>query len=156
MTATHRVLAVADWRADPGVVVDALLAEGRREPTVFGLLVPATLPGLTWVGDPKASGPCAERQLAALQRLAREGGLAVETATVGDPEPVAATVAALDLWDADRVDLFGPRAPRAARRVERRTGRHVKPIVVAPPVRRRARRSLRGLAALWRPQCEVS
>jgi hypothetical protein len=153
---THRVLAVADWGIDPGAVADALLTEADGEPTAFGLLVPATLPGLAWIGDPNASRPCAERQLAELQRLARERGLTVETALVGDPEPVSAAVASLDLWDADRVLVLDRRPERLVRRLRRKTGRRIAQIAVAPQVRPRRRRSLMGLAAGLRPQCEIS
>lgn len=121
---TQRVLAVADWRVDPGAVADTLAAE--RGPTAFGFLVPASLPGLAWIGNPNASRPCAERQLAELERLARERGLTVETAAVGDPERVAAIAAALDTWDADRIALFDRRPRRLARRLERKTGRPVR------------------------------
>ena len=152
----HRVLAVADWRADPRVVADTLLAETLGEPSVFGLLVPARLPGLTWIGDPNASRPCAERHLAELERLARARGLAVEIATVGDPERAAAITAALEDWEADRVLLFDSRPARIARRVAKRLRRPVDPVAIAPEVRRRPRGSLKGLAALWRPHCEIS
>ena len=125
-TRVHRVLAVADWSVDPGVVANALLAESKRQPTAFGLLVPARLPGLAWIGDPNASRPCAERQLVELEHLARERGLSVETASVGDPERVAATAASLDAWDADRIVLFDRRPLNVARRLQRKTGREVR------------------------------
>jgi hypothetical protein len=156
MSTTHRVLAVADWTVDPAVVADAMLAESRREPTVFGLLVPARLPGLTWVGDPKASCPCAARQLSEIERLARDRGVTVVSATVGDPERASAIEAALDTWAAERVLLFDPRPGRVARRVARRMRRPVKALVTTAAVRRRPRRSPSGLAAFWRPQCDIS
>ena len=155
-TEVQRVLAVADWRVDPTVVADALAAESRATPTAFGLLVPARLSGLTWIGDPKASCPCAERQLREIERLARERGVAIETAAVGDPERAAAITAALEDWDAERVLLLDPRPARVARRVARRMRLPVDALVTAVDVRRRGGRSLRGLAALWRPQCEIS
>ena len=157
MCATHleRTLAVADWDADPVAVTDELAAANARRPSVFGLLVPARLHGLAWIGDPKASCPCAERQLAELERLARERGLRIATATVGDPERVGAVTASLDLWDAERVVLLGRRASRVARRVARKTGRRVARVAIPSQVRPRRGGALSALAAFRRPHCEA-
>jgi hypothetical protein len=135
----NRVLAVADWSVDPGAVADALAAAGDGERTAFGFLVPARLPGLAWIGDPNASRPCAERQLAELERLARERGLTVEVATVGDPERLAAITTSLETWDADRISLFDRRPRRLARRLERKTGRPVRTRLL-PALRQRCNR----------------
>ncbi len=126
---TQRVLAVADWSVDPAAVADTLARE--RGATTFGFLVPARLPGLAWIGNPNASRPCAEHQLAELERLARERGLTVETAAVGDPDRVAAIAASLETWDADRIALFDRRSRRLARRLARKTGRPVRTLRLA-------------------------
>ena len=125
----HRVLAATDWRIDPRQVIDALLEQHHREPrSDFGLLVPALLPGLDWIGDPFASRPCAQRQLLALKTLGREAGLSITGGSVGDPEFAGAIDNALSAWPADAI-LLVTRRRRAllpplvlARRVSRHTG----------------------------------
>jgi hypothetical protein len=134
-----RVLAVADWSVDPEVVAQTLLAESEREPTVFGFLVPSRLPGLDWIGDPYASRSCAERLLRELERLMRLHGLAVDGASVGDPERVSVIRASAESWRADRILLFErsrrePRNPFSlARRVRRNAGYVVERIAVPHP-----------------------
>jgi hypothetical protein len=125
----RRVLAVADWSVDPGVVAAALAEHDRREAAVYGVLVPARLPGLDWVGDPNASRPCACEQLREIERLARERGAVVAEGRVGDPEPAPAVDDALAGWDADEIVVFEPRHRLAlgrrldlTRRLGRRTG----------------------------------
>src|SRR5262245_50490156 len=150
-----RVLAVVDWSVDPEVVERELRTESDRAPAVFGVLVPSRLPGLDWIGDPHASRPCAELQLDALTRLAEEDGLAVERASVGDPERVSSIRAFLEGWKADRIVLYD-RGGRVAehplsvrRRVARRTGRAVERVVVSPTratERRCRKRSARQVA----------
>lgn len=99
-----RVLLVVDWTADAHLVV----AEASRHPraTAFGVLVPAWLHGLDWVGDPRASIPCAHRQLMAVQDLATAAGLRIEAAQVGDPDPATAIYDAVQDWPAGEVLLF--------------------------------------------------
>lgn len=123
------VLAVADWSVEPDGVIEALLAHNRLQPSWFGLLVPARLAGLAWVGDPYASRPCATRQLATLEELSRAAGIAVGAAVVGDPEVVPAIKDVLLDWPAEEILIFDrdrrrpPALPLAlAHRVERATG----------------------------------
>ena len=139
----HKVLAVADWSVDPQVVADALAAHERRQAAVFGLLVPARLAPLDWIGDPKAACPCASEQLERLRGAVRLRGLDVETARVGDPERVPAVEEALASWSAEVLLLFerphriGLNHPfTAARRLARRTGLAVERVVVEPRDRR--------------------
>ena len=124
-----RVLAAADWRIDPRQVIDALVAHDQGEPrSDFGLLVPALLPGLDWIGDPFASRPCAERQLLALRELGGEAGISIGTGSVGDPEFGTAIDDALSGWPADAILIVTRRRPALfrplvlARRVSRHTG----------------------------------
>lgn len=133
----RRVLAVADWSIDPEVVAEALAAHDRREAAVFGLLVPARLAPLDWVGDPKAACPCASEQLERLRRRAQLQGAKVDAALVGDPEPVPAVDDALAAWPAEEIVVF-ERERRlsvshplsVARRLGRRTGLAVERVLV--------------------------
>ena len=125
----RRVLAAADWRIDPNLVMDALMDHDHGEPrSDFGLLVPALLPGIDWIGDPLASRPCAERQLLALENLARKAGISIRKSSVGDPEFGTAIDDALAAWPADAILIVTRRrsallSPLAlARRVGRNTG----------------------------------
>jgi hypothetical protein len=106
---TGRALVVADWGVDPQAVVDALGAHNALHGTHFALLVPAALHGVSWVGDPKASRPCAEQRLGELRSLSERSGIPVEMARVGDPETVPAVVETLEEWPAEEILLFGRR-----------------------------------------------
>jgi hypothetical protein len=108
-----RLLVVVDWTTDPEAVVAACVERQRLSGADLGLLVPAWLHGLDWVGDPAASIPCAHRQLATLAHLADSVGIAFHAAGVGDPDPVAAICDALDEWPADEL-LLCTRGRRAA------------------------------------------
>jgi hypothetical protein len=110
---TSRVLVVADWGTDAAAVVAAARRRRERHHAALGLVVPARLHGLDWVGDPSASIPCAQRQLASIGRLALAGGLRFDAAAVGDPDPLAAIWDALADWPADEL-LLCTRARRVA------------------------------------------
>jgi hypothetical protein len=121
-----RALVVADWSLDPAGVIAALQARYARRRSQFALLVPASLHGIAWAGDPNASRPCAERRLAELRLLSERSGVRVGMARVGDPETVPAVMDALEDWPAEQILLFGrrrrspvPRALTLARRIER-------------------------------------
>jgi hypothetical protein len=88
--AADQVLVVADWTLDPHAVIASLSACEAERPTVWSLLVPAWLHGLDWAGDPRASGPCAERILLTLRELDVAAGLEVRLAIVCDPHPITA------------------------------------------------------------------
>jgi hypothetical protein len=110
---TGRVLVVADWTANAQAVVAACATRRELRGGAFGLVVPALLRDLDWVGDPAASLPCAARQLSSIDQLAAKAGLWFDAASVGDPDPVAAICDALADWPADEV-LLCTRAPRVA------------------------------------------
>jgi len=123
-----RALVVADWSLDPAGVIAAVQARHARHGAQFALLVPASLHGIAWAGDPNASRPCAERRLAELRLLSERSGVSVGMARVGDPETVPAVMDALADWPAEQILLFGrrrrspfPRALTLARRIERST-----------------------------------
>ena len=102
-----RLLLVADWELDPHAVVAAARDAARRsDARSFGVLVPAWLHGLDWAGDPSASVPCAQRQLATIVDLAARAGLQVDWAGAGDPDPAAAVGDALADWPANAVGLL--------------------------------------------------
>ena len=103
---TEHVLAVIDWSVDPNAAVEAMRRRAGARHTVFNLLVPARLARLDWIGNPKASCPCATQQLEELLRLGAISGLDIDAAGVGDPERVPAVRTALDSWSADGVMLF--------------------------------------------------
>jgi hypothetical protein len=124
-----RVLVVADWRADAHAV--AMVAERRalEHDAVFSVVVPAWLHGLDWMGDPRASRPCAQAQVDALVRMWADRELPLVKAMVGDPDPVAAVDDALEQWPADEILVLArsanptPIHPLAiARRIEHATG----------------------------------
>src|SRR4051795_11744321 len=97
-----RLLLVTDWTVDPHAVIEeASRRTSERPGTSFGILVPAWLHGVDWAGDPRASVPCAQRQLAALTELAAAAGLRIGTAVVGDPDPATAIYDSLQNWHAD-------------------------------------------------------
>jgi hypothetical protein len=133
----NRVLAVVDWDADPQRSVQALHTAADVVPTVFGLVVPARLHRLDWVGDPIASVPCAERQLNAVAELAAGEGLDLARLGVGEPEALTAVRDALSRWPADEVLLararhLAPRPFNLARRVRRATRLPVRHVEALP------------------------
>jgi hypothetical protein len=96
-------LVVADWTIDPQAIAATCRAQGAG---ALRLVVAAWLHGLDWVGDPRASVPCAERQLERLERLCASAGLHVASADVGDPDPLSAICDAVDAGPADEILLF--------------------------------------------------
>jgi hypothetical protein len=157
-----RVLVIADWTTDPEAVVAACVERQKLSGADFGVLVPAWLHGLDWVGDPAASLPCAYRQLATLAHLADSAGLPFHAAGVGDPDPVAAICDALNEWPADEL-LLCTRGRRAvvshpldlAHRIRRTTGLPISLIRLGATAARRGNTwlSLRtGHCALDHPQ----
>ncbi len=140
------VLLVSDWAVDPHAVVAAAIRRDESRSSAFGLLVPAWLHGLDWAGDPRASAPCAQRQLDAIGALSAGAGLAVAATGVGDPDPATAILDALEEWPAGEV-LLCVRVHRLAagpldieHRVRRLTGLPVSQVRVPSAPRSSARR----------------
>jgi hypothetical protein len=151
-TRWHRVTVVAEWDLDPHAVLAATLAHDRDRSSLYGLLVPAALHGLDWAGEPNASKPCAEHQLAQLTRLFDQAGVAVQEGRVGDPVSAAAIGDAAYDWSPDEILLFSRKRRIAlshplslSRRIERATGVAVTRIGVSAGARRRLRSA---------PQCQ--
>jgi hypothetical protein len=141
-TTGSQPLAVVDWSLDPADVVDALHEHAGGRSVRFGLLVPARLHGLQWVGDPTASRPCAERRLREIARRLRASGLELGAERIGDPERVPAINEALGDWAADEILLVEDRAPRPGhwpfglvRRISRASGLPVRSIAVRAAAR---------------------
>jgi hypothetical protein len=150
----HRVLAVADWDLDPHAIVSAMLAHDDGRPSVYELLVPAGLHGLDWAGEPSASMPCAQRQLARLEQLLDDAGVRVEIGQVGDPVAGAAISDAFYDRPADEILLFARhRRLRIshplglASRIERATGVPVTRLRVPASHRRGLRTTPQCVAA---------
>ena len=145
---TRRCLVVADWAIDPAAVVATCRAQSDA---ALRIVVPAWLHGLDWAGDPRASVPCAQRQLDRLVQLCRAAGLRVESAEVGDPDPLSAIDDALAAATADEILLFArgrhvdAHYPLSvANRAERLTGLHVQRIAAPRGPRKRRRLVLAG------------
>jgi hypothetical protein len=99
-------LVVADWTVEPEAVVTWCRAHDDRRPSTLRIVVPAWLHGLDWVGDPWASIPCAQRQLERISGLCAVAGLRVESAVVGDPDPLSAIDDAVHAGRVDEILLF--------------------------------------------------
>ncbi|MDQ3933090.1 MAG: hypothetical protein M3340_00485 [Actinomycetota bacterium] len=157
-----RVLVVADWSVDAEAVIEACERRNREAPAAFALVVPAWLHGIDWAGDPRASVPCAHRQLANVTARAAAAGRTFDAADVGDPEPVAATCDALADWPADEILICarGSRVPHLfdlTHRVERVSGLPVQRVSLPVPsssngTRRSWLRQRNGHCALDQPQ----
>jgi hypothetical protein len=113
MDANHRMLIVADRSADPGKLIDMLREQVESTRIAATVLVPASLYGLDWMGDPRATIPAAERHAALLQTALLNLGVAHCDARVGDPDPRAAIDDALSTDPFDEV-LISVRSPRIA------------------------------------------
>jgi hypothetical protein len=106
--ATHRVLVVADRRVDPDPVVDALRAKAETQRIDVTVLVPATLRGLEWAGDPRATIPAAELHASLLHVALLNAGVETCQSRVGDPDPHAAVDDALRTGHFDEVLINVP------------------------------------------------
>jgi hypothetical protein len=141
---THRVLIVADRTVDPAPVVDALRERAETQRLEATVMVPASLHGLEWAGDPRATIPAADLHAALLHVALLNAGVESCEAMVGDPDPHAAIDDALRTQRFDEVLINVPssRLARAFRlgladRIapERRAG-----VTNLRPRRRRMRR----------------
>ena len=142
-------LVVADWAVDPEAVVATCAARDHK--TELHLVVPAWLHGLDWAGDPWASVPCARRQLERIVELCLTAGLQVESAEVGDPDPLDAIGDAVRARYVGEIMLFARGRHVAAghplsvaRRAERLTGLPVTGVATGSGSRPKRRRFLAG------------
>ena len=87
---THRMLVVSDRTADPTALIDAVRKQAQGQRIEATVVVPATLHGLEWAGDPHATAPAAARHAALLQVSLLNAGVAICHAYVGDPDARAA------------------------------------------------------------------
>lgn len=92
---SSRMLVLADWKADPRSVVAACARGSEAHPASVDLVVPGTLHGIDWVGDPYANVPCAHRALDELTELLQAASTEVLSAVIGDHDPVAAAIDAV-------------------------------------------------------------
>jgi hypothetical protein len=113
MYANHRMLIVADRTADPGKLMDVLREQSASQRIDATVLVPASLNGLEWMGDPRVTIPAAQQHAALLQVALLNAGVARCDARVGDPDPHAAIDDALRVERYDEV-LISVRSPRIA------------------------------------------
>jgi hypothetical protein len=103
MAVTKKVLVVANRTADSPELIAALRRRQLEAPARFTLLVPAVPHGLAWAADMSAGWSQAmQRAEAAVDRM-RLGGVALERAIVGDPDPFAAVGDALHADEYDEV-----------------------------------------------------
>jgi len=113
MYANHRMLIVADRSADPGKLMDVLRRQAASQRIEATVLVPASLNGLEWMGDPRATIPAAEQHAELLQVALLNLGVARCEARAGDADPHAAIDDALRAEAFDEV-LISMRTPRLA------------------------------------------
>jgi hypothetical protein len=98
-----KVLVVATRTAACSELVDVLTDRARESEATFSLLVPATPYGWAWLADMYSGGVEAERYMnAALERYS-EAGLTVDSAQLGDPDPVAAVMDAVHFAAYDEI-----------------------------------------------------
>jgi hypothetical protein len=154
-TLTRRTLLVADWKTDPNAVIAACAGRPEVQHAAVDLLVPASLHGIDWVGDPYANVPCARRALDELTELLRAAGIDVASSAVGDHDPVAAAMDATLSHPVEqiiacglerRIKLFD-----LGHRVRRTTGLPVLSVPL-PPTDRRGR----GWLRLQRGECGMT
>jgi hypothetical protein len=111
---SSRVLVVADWTVDARAVLSACPHPASGDQREVALLIPAWLHGLDWMGDPRASVPCAGRQLETIVGLAAAQGVTFTSARVGDPDVLTSICDVLASWPADEL-LLCARARRLRR-----------------------------------------
>jgi nucleotide-binding universal stress UspA family protein len=98
-----KVLVVATRTAACSELVDVLSARAVQDQATFNLLVPATPYGWAWLADMYSGGVDAERYLAAAVRSYEAAGITLESAKLGDPDPVAAVMDAVHFMGYDEI-----------------------------------------------------
>jgi GABA permease len=135
MTATTRLLVIANRTAESDELLHALSEHAEKGPVSVTLLVPAT-----WeVGDPHGGRQSAQRHMCAAVARIRGAGIEVE-GRLGDPDPLTAVT---ELWDPERFDaVVVSTLPSHVsrwlkrdlpRRVERLTAKPVQHVVAEEP-----------------------
>ena len=147
-------LLVADWKADPQAVLSACVAHAGD--TSVALVVPATLHGIDWAGDPYASVPCARLALTEMSSVLRAANLRVQSADLGDHDSVAAVLDAVLKQPVEHIVVcepsrrWRPKVIDLAHRARRATGLPATHVAVASANRARRRASW---FRLWRGEC---
>lgn len=83
----------------------------------FSLVVPAVPSGMDWLADMTAGRAEAEQRLRNLVWRGRSNALPIESATVGDPDPVAAAMDAVHFGDFDEIVVATTRPRRGLSRL---------------------------------------
>jgi hypothetical protein len=99
----QKVLVVATRTAACSELVDVLTDRAVQDQATFNLLVPATPYGWAWLADMYSGGVDAERYLSAAANRYREAGIELESAQLGDPDPVAAVMDAVHFARYDEI-----------------------------------------------------
>ena len=105
---THRILIVADRTVDALPVIDVLREKAETQRIDATVLVPASLHGLEWAGDPRAKIPAAELHASLLHVALLNAGVETCQSSVGDPDPHAAIDDALRTGHFDEVLINVP------------------------------------------------
>ena len=87
---THKILIVADRTVDPDPLVSSLRERAETQRIEATVMVPASLHGLEWAGDPRANVPAADLHAALLHVALLNAGVESAQSLVGDPDPHAA------------------------------------------------------------------
>jgi hypothetical protein len=90
MEGNEHVLVVAERAADPERLVTMMRRRAHAAALDVTLVVPATLYGLDWAGDPHAAIPDATRYAMRLRQALAAAGVEVRRTLVGDADPRAA------------------------------------------------------------------
>jgi hypothetical protein len=90
-----KVLVVGTRTASCPELVDVLARRASQVDTRFTLVVPTTPYGWAWMADMHSGGVEAERYLAAAVERYAAAGLDLESARLGDPDPIAAVMDAV-------------------------------------------------------------
>jgi nucleotide-binding universal stress UspA family protein len=98
-----KVLVVATRTAACSELVDVLKDRAVQDQATFNLLVPATPYGWAWLADMYSGGIDAERYLAAAVKRYEDAGIVLESAQLGDPDPVAAVMDAVHFGACDEI-----------------------------------------------------
>ena len=98
-----KVLVVATRTAACSELVDVLKDRAVQDQATFHLLVPATPYGWAWLADMYSGGVDAERYLQAAVQRYEQAGVSLESAQLGDPDPVAAVMDAVHFHRFDEI-----------------------------------------------------